>query len=632
MLVTFLFLFLFLFHSSSFGQESSAYLSTLLLQSSQLQLHKERFWHLLVHYRKNTGPGYTSEIDDPGFFLAPDGKTNPQAELEATLRHFFSDRLVGRSQQPARCAFIARYEWLKEQLQFKENNFPPQTCDRFHRWLKELNPASVTLIFPSAFMNNPASMFGHTFLRIDQVGQTEQTRILAYTINFAAEVPPNPGLEYAYKGVFGGYKGFFSTIPYYLKVQEYRDIENRDIWEYRLNFSTQQVLHLLKHTWELGNAYFFYYYFKENCAYHILSLLEIADPSLHLTDSFHFWTIPSDTIRHLFYQKALISDVAYRPARSTQLKRKLEEISINEREIFSEIVHNPSTTEADRFRVLPTDRQIFLLDTASDLFRFRSAKDPSNRQEYQQNNSQLLVSRSLIPIPSSTFQVKPYFSSPELGHGTFRINTGFGWRNHSYFEEISFRAVYHDLLDPDQGYAPNAQIELGDLALRHYHHNNQLRLERFTLGNILSLSPLDSWFRSPSWKIRFEMNTITIRSCTLCSNGNFNAGIGGAFETHILQHEVFFLFGEIDANVSGAFNENHRIGGGVTAGMTATITNNWKWFISAGYLYYALGDRSDDIPISIGQRWTLGKNLAIRSTLTHHHHDNQWNISLLGYF
>lgn len=148
MLVTFLFLFLFLFHSSSFGQESSAYLSTLLLQSSQLQLHKERFWHLLVHYRKNTGPGYTSEIDDPGFFLAPDGKTNPQAELEATLRHFFSDRLVGRSQQPARCAFIARYEWLKEQLQFKENNFPPQTCDRFHRWLKELNPASVTLIFP----------------------------------------------------------------------------------------------------------------------------------------------------------------------------------------------------------------------------------------------------------------------------------------------------------------------------------------------------------------------------------------------------------------------------------------------------------------------------------------------------
>ena len=142
-------------------------------------------------------------------------------------------------------------------------------------------------------------MFGHTFLRVDPKDQTEQTRILAYTINYAAEVPPNPGIEYAYKGIFGGYKGFFSTIPYYLKVKEYRDIENRDIWEYRLNFSPKQIDRLLMHAWELGNAYFDYFFFKENCAYHILSLLEVADPSLRLTERFHFWTIPADTIRLL---------------------------------------------------------------------------------------------------------------------------------------------------------------------------------------------------------------------------------------------------------------------------------------------------------------------------------------------
>ena len=77
-------------------------------------------------------------------------------------------------------------------------------------------------------------MFGHTFLRIDQKGQTEQTRLLAYTINYAADVPSDAGLWYPIKGIFGGFKGFFSTPPYYLKVQEYRDIENRDMWEYRL--------------------------------------------------------------------------------------------------------------------------------------------------------------------------------------------------------------------------------------------------------------------------------------------------------------------------------------------------------------------------------------------------------------
>ena len=72
-------------------------------------------------------------------------------------------------------------------------------------------------------MNNPSSMFGHTLLRIDQKGQTEQTRLLAYAINYAANVTTENGLAYAALGVSGGFQGFFSIMPYYLKVKEYRD-------------------------------------------------------------------------------------------------------------------------------------------------------------------------------------------------------------------------------------------------------------------------------------------------------------------------------------------------------------------------------------------------------------------------
>ncbi len=197
------------------------YVQDLISRATLAKLAEEREWHLLLHYRENLLGGHTSEQDDPGFFLSPDGKTDPQAELEATLRQFFSDELVGRSRQPAQCAFIARYQWLKEKLSFDDDRLPPQPCERFHRWYVDFDAESVSLIYPSAYMNNPASMFGHTLLRIDQKGQTEQTRILAYTINYAAEVPPDAGVEYAIRGIFGGYKGYFSTIPYYLKVQEY---------------------------------------------------------------------------------------------------------------------------------------------------------------------------------------------------------------------------------------------------------------------------------------------------------------------------------------------------------------------------------------------------------------------------
>ncbi len=303
-----------LFATSVEAQEPPApYLSELLQRAHHAQLANEREWHLLLHYRANLFGGYTSEQDDPGFFLSPDGKTDPQAELDATLRQFFSAELIGRSKQPAQCAFVARYAWLQERLGFDPAQLPPMPCERFERWIEEFHARSITLVFPSAFMNNPASMFGHTLLRVDQEGQTPHTRILAYTINFAADVPKDEGLAYPIRGIFGGYSGYFSTIPYYLKVQEYRDIENRDIWEYRLNFDGPQIRRLLMHAWELGNASFDYFFFKENCSYHLLSLLEFADPSLRLTEKFRFWTIPADTVRLLADQPGLVTDIRFSP-------------------------------------------------------------------------------------------------------------------------------------------------------------------------------------------------------------------------------------------------------------------------------------------------------------------------------
>jgi len=94
--------------------DHEAYLQDLIAKAQQKHLSDQREWHLLLHYRKGLFGGYESEQDDPGFFLSPNGKTDPAAELNATLAKFFSDELVGRSRQPAQCAFIARYHWLKD--------------------------------------------------------------------------------------------------------------------------------------------------------------------------------------------------------------------------------------------------------------------------------------------------------------------------------------------------------------------------------------------------------------------------------------------------------------------------------------------------------------------------------------
>jgi hypothetical protein len=609
-----------------------SYLAELIAHAASARLADEREWHLLLHYRENLFGGYTSEQDDPGFFLAANGKTDPQAELESTLRQFFSPEPVGRSKQPAQCGFIARYHWLKEKLAFDEARLPPETCDRFHEWFAELNPQSITLIFASAFLNNPASSFGHTFLRVDQKGQTEQTRILAYTINYAAEVPPDAGMMYPIKGLFGGFHGYFSTPPYYLKVRAYRDIENRDIWEYRLTFTEEQVRRLLEHAWEMGNAYFDYFFLKENCSYHLLSLLEYADPSLHLTDEFHLWTVPADTVRLIASQAGRVTKVTYRPSRSTVIRRKRESLSSEERAMAQRVAHDQGELSAPSFVQLSTAKQAFLLDLASDYLRYRIDTADSPPPELKERNRQVLAARSQLRIPSPEFPVVPFAKQPELGHKTSRASLGAGWRNDDTFEQLSIRAGYHDLLDPEPGYTPDAQIELASLTFRYYNRADQARIESATLANLVSLSPIDSVFHAPSWEVNLGMQTIKHNGCQLCSNGVLNAGIGAALESRWLNREVFFAFAEVEANYSRAYEEDHRSGGGGTAGVLVDLTERWKIVASGSYLKFVLGEKSDDVRWFVGQRFTLAQNWALRLEYRHRDQDNDVVFSLQGFF
>ena len=546
------------------------YLQDLLRRAHALSLHEQRYWRLLLHYRSNWSNGYESEVDESGFFLAPNGKTDAKAELDATLTAFFSSEPVGRSRQPARCAFIARYEWLKSALAIDESRLPPEPCERFRSWYKELNPASLSLIFPAAFLNNPASSFGHLLLRVDQKGQTEATRILAYTINYAAELPPDTGMEYVYLGVFGGYTGYFSTMPYYLKAKEYGDFENRDIWEYRLNFTQDQLHRVLLHAWEMGNASFDYFFFKENCAYHILALLDLADPDLYLADRFLLYTFPSEGVRAIAATPYLVQDAVFRPSRRTRIMRGREALNADEGDWLKKIINEPTIAQSDAFSRLHPDRQAAVLDVASDYFLYQAATQ-EDAAPFEAQNKIVLLARSQLTVPATPANYQPFSGPPDQGHSIIRAGVGIGWREREFFTEANFRLAFHDLLDPEYGYTPDAQIEALSIALRHYPQRNHTRIDRFTLLNITSLSPVDSLFLKPSWKLDTGFDTIQRNGCRFCLVGRANGGVGLAAESRWLTREVYFVFAEIVSEYGKALDHSYRIGGGLSVGRARWI-------------------------------------------------------------
>lgn len=623
---------IFLNASASHAQDSrQIYLQDLRRRAQASSVHDQRYWRLLLHYRSNWFGGYESEIDEPGFFLAPDGKTNAKSELDATLKAFFSSQLVGRSRQPARCAFMARYEWLKSALAIDENRLPPEPCERFRSWYKELNPASLSLIFPSAFLNNPASSFGHLLLRVDQKGQTEATRILAYTINYAAEMPPDTGVEYVYLGVFGGYTGYFSTMPYYLKAKEYGDFENRDIWEYRLNFTRDQLHRVLLHAWEMGNASFDYFFFKENCAYHILALLDLADPELYLADRFRLYTFPSDGVRAIAETPNLVEDAVFRPSRRTRIRRGREALSADERNWLEKIVDQPNVARSEAFARLSPARQAAVLDVATDYFLYKAATE-SDPAPFEAQNKTVLLARSRLKGSAPATVYQPFSGPPDQGHNIIRAGVGIGWREGDFFTESNFRLAFHDLLDPEYGYTPDAQIEALSIALRHYHRRNDTRIDRFTLLNITSLSPIDSLFLKPSWKLDTGFDTVQRNGCRYCLAGRANGGIGLAAESHWLKREVYFGFAEIVSEYGKAFERGYRIGGGLSVGVLVDITDRWKVAATTAYLGFPLGEKKPEWRVSAQQRFTLSKNLALRFDFNQRANRQDYLLNLHFYF
>ncbi len=612
-----LFLLLIFFRATpTLAAENQTYLQELIEASRQEGLSQQRYWHLLLHYRPTLFGSVISEADVPGFFLAPGGKTNPQAELEATIKAFFNEELVGTSKQPAQCAFIARYYWLKSKLNFNADRLPEQNCDRFIAWFSALNPKSVTLIFPSAYMGNPASMFGHTFFRIDGKDQNDRTRILDYTVNYAATVTTENGILFAVLGILGGFEGNFSTLPYYAQLQKYSDMENRDIWEYRLNLTEEQIRRMLMHAWELGNTTFTYYFFKQNCSYQLLPLLEVADPDLHLTDAFWFWTIPADTVRLIASVPGLVGEITYRPARGTQIRQKRDLLSPQERRLLSEIDHDTAAAiQSEPFNTLPIDRQAFLLDIAYDYTRYQTAKEETGPEAIKKKQRALLARRSGLRVQSPAVTFEPTTVPPEQGHETARVGLGLGWRAGEPFEEIAIRPAYQDLIDDETGYTTGAQIELMNARLRHYNHQDKTVLHSLSFANIISLFPLDPLFKKPSWKVSVGLETLTGGPCRNCRYFDLNAGTGSALETHLLQRELIYFFIEVDGNYGGFFDPNYRAGIGGTIGVLADLASRWKAHLFATYLSYPLGDRSHEIKMSLQQRVTLQKDLALRVEL-----------------
>jgi len=545
-------------------------------------LHEDRYWHILMHYEQKWF-GVESQIDDPDFFLATEGKYDPGAELDATIAYLFGS---GTAQQEAVCRFYARYGWLEKMLaEALPGCFTNRSCPAIDR----IDPQSASLVFPTYYLNNPASMFGHTLITIDTA---YSSRRLANAVNYAALADPSDGVALAISGLTGLYRGYYSVMPYYKKIQEYSDINQRDMWEYRLNLRPAELRRMVRHIREMDQIYSDYYFFDENCSFNLLYLLEAARPSANLTGRFHIAAIPIDTIKAV-KEEGFIEDVAFRPAKTTRINYLAGQLTGRQLDTVLSLIDGSGSPQDLLNRSMERPEKIRMLDLAVEVIQYRYVTKALEKAEYRKQLLALLGARSQLGRPETNWQENiPVPPQPEQGHDSKRASAGFGLQGGDAFYELRFRPALTDLTDMDTIPNQGAQIAFGDLRTRYYPEFRRLTLQQFDVIDIVSIAPMNVFSRPLSWKFNTGWHRKPLDTDDDASYFRINGGAGVAREFPFLGLCYVTAEGELD--ISGDMPADYALGAGATAGTIFAVGSACKINLyGRGLRFFAGGHHND---------------------------------------
>lgn len=522
---------------------------TLVSQALEKKLDENLQWLRLIHYQK-TWLGWESEADNALFFIAKDGRKNPRSELIETIRAGVANSMLpvampGAVAMTARCQYPARWKWILKELNMPLIKLPLEGCTRYFEFLTRQSPVSVTFVFSGFYVDNPSSSFGHVLLRLNRMDHADHSspgaELLDHGVGYAANATTRNPILYAIGGFGGWFPSTFSSLPFYYKVREYSDAESRDLWEYDLNLLPDEVERLTDHLWELGSTYFYYYYLKQNCAYHLLALIEAAAPRVHLRERMPFYVIPVDTVKAITEEPGLVGRVVYRPSTARVLKARISDLTTAERDLFFAIRNevNPALAVGD----LDKKSAARVLDAVLDdidyhHFRelvFKTAPEAAARKQ------SVLLARANLPAGGEIKVDVTDADRPDRSHGSGRWwiagGTQTSFASLAVPERIGndqrsildgeVRFAIHDALDPLDGYLPYSSVEFWRMRGRYDLRTNRVDLQSFSLFTITSLNPIGRLEAKPAWRVNIGLDRVRDQRCDNClaPTGHFFAGV-----------------------------------------------------------------------------------------------------------
>ncbi len=512
------------------------------------------YWLKLLHYHKGT-----SRADGEKFFISPKGKTDPAAEFQADI-DLFKDHYAraGWFNYHPQCVFRERYEFLKDAGFLQGVTEEP--CTEFNEWKQGLNADSITLVFSSSYPNNPSSLFGHTLIRLNQKGKGEKSPgdLLDYAVAFSAMPEKEDiGVVFAAKGMFGGYKGLLEVTKYYTKVTEYNNGESRDLIEYDLKSTPEELNRLINHLWEIyQTTYFDYYFADENCSAVLSDILAVPFNLDNVNAHERWYYLPSEMTK-TFKQAGRVSSENFRPSLKKQLEKRLEKLS-NEQIVEVKKLAEGNSLPADYNNVPVLDGLISLLDFT----RYRTKDQLTADQKILMRRA--LLRRAALPqAQEEKTEVYDQNNRPDKGHEPQKLSFFTRTENNHSLIGVELKEGYHDLMSRDDGYDPFSQFDFFTGSLVYDKKLNRVSYDKLTLVDLISLHTYKFFDPQFSWAAKVTADRIYDVPCDLCHKVNARAYLGPTIRpnSQMAASLMTGVFGE----ASDHFQKGYRAGLGFEA-------------------------------------------------------------------
>jgi len=612
--------------------------STAISNAIKEKKHLDQQWLNALHYKKGWFFGLSSEADSDSFFFHKDGDSNPELEFEASM-NALTKPLSGDPNKHAQCRFPTRTKIAKRLIPSLAPKLSIK-CPEYEKFKSKISAKSASLVFSSYYLDTPASAFGHTLMRFSKYKdpkEGESFELLDHAVNYSANVTTSNALIYGLMGLSGGFKGEFAFMPYFYKVREYNDYESRDIWDYHLNLTDDELDTVVSHVWEMKQTWFAYWYLTENCSYHMLSLLDVANPKWRLAERNPYFVVPVDTIQTVKETPGLLKEVRFRPSKRRTVKYRLAQMTNQEKELFDTQARD--FTKPLDLGPLSNESKAKVLDATMDFLDYKYS------EEILMNNStpstwkrKFLIARSKLGIKSEKVDMPfPTKEQPQIGHKSRRIAIGAGSAGlNDDFALLEYRFTLHDLLDNPTGHNKDAWMEMGNFKFR-YHpeverrgNSSMFRFDEFSLFHVVSLSPIEQYFSTMTWTARVGSKIVKDRGCDFCFTPMMRVGAGLSQDFDWL---VYYFMISTEAEVAKDISRRgYRLGSGPDGGIILRFHDRFQALLRGEYIRRFFSKNKWTYEYSGTLRFQMFHNNSVEAVYTRFEREGEALARYLLYF